>query len=407
MGFPVPECNVVFVATLGFLLIGIIDIGCVAFGIVELASGDSIFLNDGLGEVLTTLGTYFTIPYLFILATFIAVSNRFSFLPFLKKDFGLMPQHVMMAVVFLMYCLQQSVTDVYLQLLCGNAGLGFIAWDLVVAIVYLYFRSKEGSPWAGFMYTIMYVSKMGAQWDKNTLTLYQPFLRPNGTLAMLFLCIPIIQFPMYVGMTTEGQGSVADAFTRRFNLFLAHLLHSLDIISLYRFSFVEQNNSAVMTTEPCPGPFKVLLMILISVAFLANNLSILHLFHRRQGDQDADLPFLPQRMKEASRRVESETRDGRAEGEDENASYQRRIFLYVMLMMVCCDLPLLVCRMELWRKKYWKLDIFVAKNLKNILDALMLMMRINRQRQGAAAMSGSPSSAMSRPKSSAPNSALL
>lgn len=415
-----PECNVMVVAVLGFLLIGIIDVGCVAFGIVELASGDAIFLNDGLGEVLTVLGTYFTIPYLFILITFIALSNRFTLLPFLKKDFGLLPLHVMLAVTFVLFMVQQAFTDKYLALLRGDELLGFIAWDVLTALMYGYFRLT--SPYAGMMYTVMYMSKLAAQWNYNYLSENQQFFGPNGILAMLFMTIPIIQFPLYVAgsldeseddndlLTTTFGGAgasgaangkagkkksgshLADAFTKRFNLFLAHLLHSLDIISLYRFSFIDEEEigqSDVYTL--CPTPFKNLLAVLICVAFCANNLSILHLFHQRKGYRDAEIPFLPKRLQEASRRVEDETAQNEVSGsreESENASYQRRIFLYFMVMAVLCDLPLLVSRLELWRKDYWKLDIFIAKNCKNIADVIILMMRVDRNKKDQQQQSG-------------------
>lgn len=209
-----------------------------------------------------------------------------------------------------------------------------------------------------------------------------PFFGPNGVLAMLFLTIPIIQFPLYVsGATGDQSVTIVEDFSTRFNLYLSHLLHSLDVISIYRFSF-----TAPVTTVDyvkCPAPFKSLIIMMIALSFCGNNISILHLFYRRKGVEDAEIPLLPQRFLDASRRIERD--HAGVKTDREVASHQRRMFQYFLFMLVVCDVPMLIARLELWRKSYWKLDIFVAKNLKNIIDVLMLMMRSDRTGRAATA----------------------
>lgn len=53
----------VHVATAGILLlIAAGAVGCTAFGIAEVRSGDSILMNPGVGEVLLALGLFFSLP---------------------------------------------------------------------------------------------------------------------------------------------------------------------------------------------------------------------------------------------------------------------------------------------------------------------------------------------------------
>lgn len=353
-------------AALTFSLIGVASIGCVAFGIIEIASGDAIFLNDGLGEVLTVLGTYFTIPYLFIFGTFVVSSTNFNCFKFLNRDFGLLPQHAMLLVTLLMFVLQQVVTNMYMRILHGDAALAVIIGDVVVIASFLYFRLQEAHP--GMLYALLYMCKMAVMFNNAYKTSQEKFFGPNGVSAMLFLCIPIIQFPLYVAGTWETKRSVniVEVFVGNFNLYLSHLLHSLDIISMYGVAFLSPD-----TTEShvgLPGPFKVLIAFCVCIGFVSNNVSVLHLFYQRRGIADAEIVLLPQAIRDMSRGTGAE---------DIKQSHARRIFQYMIFMLVVCDVPFVIARMELWRKQYAPLSIFVAKNLKDIVDVVMLMKRVD------------------------------
>ena len=362
------NCNVVLVATLGFFLIGAGAIGCVVFGIVEIVGKDSIFMNDGLGEVLTVLGTYFTIPYLCILISFVVVTKQLRCLGM----FNFWSRHadtVMLIVTLLLYVVQQAFTDIYLVLLNDRRMLGLIVLDVLVFAAWCYYKFEKSHP--GMMYVVMYVIKMIIQWTNAYKTESEPVFGPNGVSVMLFLCIPIIQFPLYVAGTSgePGKIEIVEEYTNNFNLYVSHLLHSLDIISMYSFAFVQPSSD--QKHMEAPTQFRTLLIILISSSFLGNNLSLLHLFYHRQGINTAEIPLLPQILKEASRKTEI-----RGQEEAKN-SMQRRLFQYMLFMLILCDVPMLLARLELWRKQYAPLSIFVAKNIKDIVDCSMLMLRAN------------------------------
>jgi hypothetical protein len=405
--------HVVIAALLGFVLIGSGAVGCVCFGIVEITSKDSVFLNDGLGEVLTVLGIYFTVPYLFCVGAFILIVLR----PFDKdsdddsamndRKGAALETNVIFGLTILCFVVQQVFTNIYLDILVDRWVLFVVILDLWVLGTHLYYKFEK--PYASLLYTIVYAIKMAVQWNDAYLTANQAFFGPNGVSVMLFLCIPLIQFPLYVMGTSatrievtqrsdnaiEGRAAsegIVTSFTNNFNLFLSHLLNSLDIISMYSFAFVPPESN--INQVAAPKQLKVFVMILIFVAFVGNNVSVLHLFYRRDRVEEAEIVFLPKKFRQVTKAVDAD---------DESGSQRRRIFQYLLFMLVVCDVPMLLTRLELWRQQYSTLNIFVAKNIKSIADAVILVLRAddnsdkqknqkqNAQRYSLAGLAQSPS----------------
>ena len=365
------RCNVVALAAMGFTLVGLVAIGCVVFGIFEIASHDQIFNNDGLGEVLTVLGLYFTVPYVAILGFLIVVALNLS-----CNWCGLRgrPTIVILAVVIFLILVQAAVTDAYLYTLLGKWSLMVIMLDVVVLGAISYFQL---SPLAGYCYTVAYAVKMALQWHTAYELKDEAFFGPNGMVAMLFLCIPIMQLPLYTSVLSDGSNMV-EVFISHFNLFLSHLLHSLDIISMFLFAFTPP--VATDETEECPTPLRWLILIQVVVGFIANNCSMLHLFYKRTDGSEAELFFLPKTLADATGRAELD--DGVAD--DVTRSNPKRMFQYFLLMLVTVDAPFFVSRIELWRRRYYSLDLFVAKNLKDFVDVAMLLLRTEKQRERLA-----------------------
>lgn len=373
--------HVAIAALLGFFLIGVGAIGCVCFGIVEITSKDSVFLNDGLGEVLTVLGIYFTVPYLFCVGAFIVIVIRpFENVSLSEQRSSGLETNVLFGLTILCFLVQQVFTNIYLDILVSRWVLVVIILDVAVLATHLYFRFEK--PYASLLYTMCYAVKMSIQWGNAYETADQQFFGPNGVCVMLFLCIPLIQFPLYVMGTSgtrmevtqrgdnaiEGRAAPADivaSFTNNFNLFLSHLLNSLDIISMYNFAFVPPESN--VNQVAAPRQLKVFVMILIFIAFVGNNVSVVHLFYRRVDVEEAEIILLPKKFRQVTKSVDVV--------EDEGGSQRRRIFQYLLFMLVVCDVPMLLTRLELWRQQYSTLNIFVAKNIKSIADAVILVMR--------------------------------
>lgn len=393
--------RVVFAALMGFLLIGVGAVGCVCFGIVEISSRDAIFLNDGLGEVLTVLGVYFTVPYLFCIGAFVVIVMQPSCLRASSRE-GSVEVAILFVLTLLAYIIQQIFTDIYLVLLVGNYYvLAIVVFDVAVLAVHLHYKFDQ--PYGTMLYTVLYATKMAVQWSNAYETAEQAVFGANGVSVMLFLTIPLIQFPLYVMGTSaktlvvqrscdaiEGQQQHTDlvtSFTSNFNLFLSHLLHALDICSMYSFAFVPPVSTANQIA--CPSQLKAMIIILIVISFLGNNISVLHLFYRREDVEEAEIIFLPRKLREVSRSVDT--------AEEEGGSQRRRIFQYMLFMLVVCDVPMLLTRLELWRQQYSTLNIFVAKNIKSIADAIIMVMRADhtKERSHTAVRSeGRPYSAM-------------
>eukprot|EP00658_Telonema_sp_P-2_P033021 TRINITY_DN24325_c0_g1_i4.p1 TRINITY_DN24325_c0_g1~~TRINITY_DN24325_c0_g1_i4.p1 ORF type:complete len:242 (+),score=44.38 TRINITY_DN24325_c0_g1_i4:228-953(+) len=77
-------------------------------------------------------------------------------------------------------------------------------------------------------------------------------------------------------------------FATNFNLYLSHLMHSLDIMSLYFFSFTSPETTEDHTAAPTP--FRNFIAVLSIFAFVVNNLVVLHLFFHRAGILNVVIP---------------------------------------------------------------------------------------------------------------------
>jgi hypothetical protein len=280
----------------------------------------------------------------------------------------------------LCFLVQQIFTNIYLDILVNRWVLVVVILDVAVLACHIYYRFEK--PYATLLYILCYAVKMSIQWGNAYKTADQTFFGPNGVSVMLFLCIPLIQFPLYVMGTSATQmqvtqrsenaiegrtaaAGIVTGFTNNFNLFLSHLLNSLDIISMYTFAFVPPESTT--TQNAAPSQLKAFVMILLFIAFVGNNVSVVHLFYRRNNVQEAEIVFLPQKFRQVTKSVDNV--------EDEGGSQRRRIFQYLLFMLVVCDVPMLLTRLELWRQQYSTLNIFVAKNIKSIADAVILVMR--------------------------------
>eukprot|EP00758_Cryptobia_borreli_P011843 Tbor_TRINITY_DN5695_c5_g2::TRINITY_DN5695_c5_g2_i4::g.8815::m.8815 len=194
--------------------------------------------------------------------------------------------------------------------------------------------------------------------------------------------------------TRKRANEFVESYAANFNLYLSHLLHSLDIFSLYAYSFVVPGTTS--SHIETPAPFRTLLTFLFCIAFMVNNISVLFLFFKRPGSEDAVIPGFPRNVLEAAsggpagRRAQSVSagdtlglrglrgcdpeEDRRLRGE---ASHHTRMFQYMLLMVVVCDIPLLIARIQLWWKSYAPISIFIAKNIKEIIDVCMVMLRVS------------------------------
>jgi hypothetical protein len=372
---------VLVAAFLGFLLLGIGAVGCVSFGITEIANHDSIFLNDGLGEVLTVLGVYFTVPYLFCIIAFAVVVMQ----PRCFSGADVKAEWIVLySLTLVMFLVQQSITDIYLDLLLNHWVLFIAVGDIAAFAAYIFFRFE--TPHATVGYVLLYAMKMTVQWPEVGRTAAQSFFGPNGVNVMLFLSIPIVHFPLYVMGTGSGttaqvivkensvegrqQHNIVETFTGNFNLFLLHLLHSLDIIAMYGFSLPSETGAVYAAA---PAQLNVMIIVIVCCAFLGNNLSVVHLFYRRPGVERAEIPFLPRKFLEATREAEKD--------DEEHGTNRRRMFQYTLFMLVVCDVPMLLTRFEVWRNNYGPLNIFVAKNIKSVVDAIMMVTRTDRSQE--------------------------
>jgi hypothetical protein len=366
-------CDVRGFAALGLGVIGLVSVSCIGFGIYEISVHDSTFMNDGLGEVLTVLGLYFSIPYLIILAAFFSRLQEWR-LPAWCQG-AIAPSRLLLIAVVVLFVIQQAVSDAYLVILVGSKfALLIIVADVAIFGAILYLKL---SPVSAALYTVLYSSKLALQWNRAYLTNEEAFFGRNGVSTMLFLTLPIVQFPLYTSAMSENHSAgVVDIFVENSNLFLSHLLHSLDTIAMYLFCFVNPAGSALL--EPCPAPFRWLVLIAMLIAFSANNVAVPYLFFRRRGDTEAELQFLPKRIIEVTRLIEGDGEDG---NDDVNRSRQRKMFQYMLLMLFACDVPFFFLRCELWRRNYFGLDVFVAKNLKDFVDVCMLLMKSDSARE--------------------------
>ena len=256
------------------------------------------------------------------------------------------------------------------------------------------------SPAALALYTMLYAFKLALLFSGAYKTKGEKVFGPNGISTMLFLTLPIVQFPLYTSaLNADDNASIVDIFVDNSNLFFSHLLHSLDAIAMYQFAFVnpDTGSGTELSFVSCPAPVRWLVLILTLLAFVANHLSVSYLFYVRRGGFDVELPFLPKRIIEATRRVAAEALSsvadsGATDGDDADAegpsalvvrqrTQHRKMMQYMLMMLFTCDAPFFFLRCELWRRKYYYMDVFIAKNLKDFLDLFMLLLRSDASRE--------------------------
>ncbi|KEG12565.1 hypothetical protein DQ04_01611070 [Trypanosoma grayi] len=345
---------------------------CVFFGLSEIVNHDTILMNDGLGEVMTILGICFTLPCLFCLAAFVVLALGLS----CARISPHCSIRVSNGLNVLSFVLQQVVTDVYLFSFSGPAAAAAVVADVCVLGCYAYSRFQH-------LYVptslgvLLFVGKMTALWAlAQKISADDGELGPNGVRAVLFLTIPIVQIPLYVAVPREqsaveyappSRDVIVENFTNNFNLLLLHLLNSLDIVTMYT-SFVAPERE-LTAFAPTPEPFRCLIIIIVSVAFVGNNIGVIHLFYTREGVEHAELKCLPKKFRDATAHWSST---------DMGGSHKRRILQYMLLLLVVCDVPLLAVRMQLWWRGHQMLSVFVTKNIKSILDAVMVVLRVDR-----------------------------
>ena len=192
-------------------------------------------------------------------------------------------------------------------------------------------------------------------------------------------------------------------FATNFNLYLSHLMHSLDIMSLYFFSFTSPETTEEHTAAPTP--FRNFIAVLSICAFVVNNLVVLHLFFHRAGILNVVIPGLPKVIKSLAEKGSgitrthngasslsngnqgflSDSRSGNPSAKKKpsaetaadahKAAHRVKMLQYMIIMLIVVDIPFVIARLELWRKQYSALSIFVAKNIKDIVDMTMLLSR--------------------------------
>lgn len=369
-----------FVTLFAFVTIGILAALCVGFGVTEISLDDRVLGNAGLGEVLTTLGLYFSVPYLFILVAFAAVTNRLQWLAKLLSRIEV--SRGAWALVLLLYLTQQVVTNIYLTILYSPAVLGIVALDVAVLATVAAMGVRSIAP--GVAYTAMFALKAILLYQHAPATASQSVFGSNGAYVMLFLCIPMIHIPLYITATdamTEANGGFVEQFATNFNLYLTHLLHALDAISLFSVGFIptagEGGSVGEDLTTPLPPPFRALIIALIVVAFVANNVCMLLIFF------ESSWSTMVQPLLGLARVAVSpvgfsgsfDTTSLRALDSTSRGASNRRLRQYMLAMMVLADAPMLVTRLVLWFHVYAPLSVFVAKNIKDIVDVFMMYLR--------------------------------
>lgn len=411
--------NGVAFGVIGFVLVGLVCLGSVAFGGYQIATRDTTGGNNS-GEVLTVLGLYFSVPYLLILGAFLYTAFDFNVV---KKGASFWTHNTTLAVVILLFIVQQGFSDVYLVLLHGPGALTVLIADLVVLVMLFVWQLCPNTCVA---YVILFGLKMGLIWGQAYTLLKEPVFGPSGFAAMLFICIPIIQMTLF-SPSLENEG-ISQAFVSRFNIAMTHLLHSLDIISFFAICFKPLEGGGIAQLKPIPIPLRWTMLVLSLIAFGANNLGIPLLFFRSKfrritlpqphsgaGDsimavanssvshRDFHLMADPQLNSNESFYAsgagggggggdEQQGRDsssrgsgsGSKKGEDGDANTAAAVLEYneneqmmtfMLLMMMLCDFPFLAARFALWGTQVERMDVFAAKNIKAMLDVCMLLTR--------------------------------
>ncbi|KAH9577678.1 hypothetical protein LSM04_006189 [Trypanosoma melophagium] len=341
---------------------------CVFFGVSEIINKDKILMNDGLGEVMTILGIFFTLPCILCiiaLAVFALNFPRCRTIPSCSKFFVL-------ALSIISSTLQQILTDVYLFSFIGPYALSVVVVDIFVLLCHAYSRFRQF--YFPTIFTIfLFTGKMAVLWVFANKIHLDCKLGSIGVRAVLFLTIPIVQLPIYMTIPRElntlenssYQETIVENFNNNFNLLLLHLLNSLDVISMY-VSFVVKEPKG-KDFLPTPEPFRILIIIIVCIAYVGNNIAVIHLFFKRDGVEHAELKCLPRNLRDATNQWSST---------DFSGSHKRRIIQYMLFLLVVCDIPLLAVRIQLWCRGYQMLNVFVTKNIKSILDVIMVVLRV-------------------------------
>ncbi|ORC92780.1 uncharacterized protein TM35_000021060 [Trypanosoma theileri] len=342
---------------------------CVFFGISEIVNKDRTLMNDGLGEVMTVLGIFFTIPCIFCIVALAMLALNFS----CCRTIPSFSKFIVLALIIISFVAQQVLTDVYIFSIIGLYALSVVVLDVCVLLCHAYYRFHRF--YLPTILTILLVAgKISVICFYANLIRLDSHLGPIGIRAVLFLTIPIVQLPLYITIPRDVnmmenpssyQETIVENFNNNFNLFLLHLLNSLDVISMYG-SFVVQEPEGKKFI-PTPEPFRILIIIIVCIAYVGNNVAVIHLFFKRDGVEHAELRCLPRNLRDATNQWSST---------DISGSHKRRILQYILFLLVVCDIPLLAVRIQLWWKGYQMLSVFVTKNIKSILDVIMVLLRV-------------------------------
>ncbi|EKF33888.1 hypothetical protein MOQ_002417 [Trypanosoma cruzi marinkellei] len=353
------------------------SIACVFFGIFEIVRHDSMLMNDGLGEVMTVLGICFTVPCVFCVAVFAALTLDFSCFPPIPF-FG---NYVVMGLLLISFVAQQVLCDVYLFGVLGVVVAAVAVLDVCVFGLLLFFRSRSFYI-PNVLTVVLFVGKTAVLWGMTYISNAegtaegQQQIGSNSLFAMLVLTVSIVQLPLYIMETHDSSGlrdgivtenTIVENFNNNFNLLLLHLLNSLDIFTVYGSIISFNNRGGALRT--IPEPFRILIFIIASVAFVGNNVGVIHLFYAREGVEHAELMCLPKKLRDATNQWNST---------DVGGSHKRRILQYLLFLVVVCDAPFLAVRTQLWLRGHQMLSVFLIKNIKSILDTVMVVLRVGR-----------------------------
>ncbi|RNF15911.1 uncharacterized protein Tco025E_05347 [Trypanosoma conorhini] len=377
----VAQRRVYFLTFVVFSVVAGGSFACVSFGISEIVSHDSILMNDGLGEVMTVLGICFTLPCVFCVVVFAALTLGLSRCPS-TPHFGTL---AVIGLTLISFVAQQILCDAFFFHFVGAAAAAVVVADVCVFATYIFMRYR-GLYVQTVLSVLLFVGKTAALWGVTFTPRAEEEPKPrrlssSGLFAMLVLTVSIVQLPLYATAARERSGpddtsvaenSIVENFNNNFNLFLLHLLNSLDIFTVYgSVVFPSAPESSLPTLSK---PFRVLIFIIVSIAFVGNNVGVVHLFYARDGVEQAELACLPKRLRDATNQWSST---------DVGGSHKRRILQYMLLLILVCDAPLLAVRTQLWWRDQQMLSVFLVKNIKAILDTFMVVLRVDRSRGSA------------------------
>jgi len=372
--------SVFILASLAFCLVGCVTIALVVIGYYELEPSSSYLGIEGMAEVLLIVGIYFFIPYVFILLCGLVVYYGIG-ITATEAESTRQWLRAMQIMLLAAYFSQQVFTDLYILEWRGVGFLLiFILFDIVIPLVYINTLLHDSTVPA-YLYTTMYAVKLAVMWD--IVPLMSPTdprwaYGPNGMRVMLFLCIPIVQLPMYISLVEKGS-NVMQAFTKQMNAVLGHLLHSLDIFTVYEIAFTKGISSPTSVLSLC--------CVFMTLAFLANNICFASLFHQQQKIDDRKQQTLESPVRsqdspssevayaampdEKAVPIPGSTALERTQQEDRDI----RVLTFMLLLTFFVDLPFLILRFTMWYMDGVQLSLFIVKDLKNIIEVAMMVSR--------------------------------